>query len=417
MRMEFKSKKLSRSTKLILTVSLVLVCLALTYMLDKGIIGTSYSIRIVRIAVIYSLIGVSMNLVNGFTGVFSLGQAGFMAIGAYCVGIFTIPLEARANVYYLVPISEKIADVVLPYGVALLMGGLLAAVFAALIGAPVLKLKSDYLAIATLGFSEIIRAIIANDQLWSITNGSLGLKSIPGFNTLFAPVLISAAGIALMVMLIKSSYGRAFKAIREDETAAEAMGINLFKHKEMSFIISAFFAGIGGGLLATHLTAIDSNQFKIAVTYELLLIIVLGGLGSVTGTVISAFMISFGKEYLRWFDASHYIGTWQIPIFRPGLRMVIFSLLLMAVVLFWRRGLMGNKEFSWDGIYNFFRKWPWRWQKFISGAYKAEGKIKKRTKAAGKATDKAASRIRKAVRKAGKATDREEKKEVKTDAE
>lgn len=358
--MEFKNKKLNKSTKMILTLILIVASLAVIYMLDKGMIGSSYTVRIVRIAVIYALIGVSMNLVNGFTGVFSLGQAGFMAIGAYSVGIFTIPIEARANVYYLIPISEKIANVELPFWSALLMGGLLAAFFAALIGAPVLKLKSDYLAIATLGFSEIIRAIIANDQMWPITNGSLGLKSIPAYTSLFTPVLISAGCIALIVLLINSSYGRAFKAIREDEVAAEAMGINLFKHKEMSFVISAFFAGIGGGLLACHLTAIDSNQFKIAVTYELLLIIVLGGLGSVTGTVISAFVISFGKELLRWFDASHYIGAWQIPIFRPGLRMVIFSLLLMGVVLFWSKGLMGRKEFSWDGIYNALRKLRWR---------------------------------------------------------
>ncbi len=361
---------------MILTVLLILASLALVYMLDKGIIGTSYTVRIVRIAVIYALIGVSMNLVNGFTGVFSLGQAGFMAIGAYSVGIFTIPVESRANVFYLIPISEKIANFELPFGVALVMGGLLAAGFAALIGAPVLKLKSDYLAIATLGFSEIIRAIIANDQMWPITNGSLGLKSIPGFESLFTPVLISAGCIALIMLLIHSSYGRAFKAIREDEIAAEAMGINLFKHKEMSFVISAFFAGIGGGLLACHLTAIDSNQFKIAVTYELLLIIVLGGLGSVTGTVISAFVISFGKEILRWFDASHYIGAWQIPIFRPGLRMVIFSLLLMAVVLFWSRGLMGRKEFSWDGIYNFFRKIFWRIKNPSKGGKPSAGKKK-----------------------------------------
>jgi len=365
--MEFTNKRLNKSTKMILTLILIVASLAVVYMLDKGFIGSSYTVRIVRIAVIYALIGVSMNLVNGFTGVFSLGQAGFMAIGAYSVGIFTIPVEARANVYYLVPISEKIANVELPFWSALLMGGLLAAFFAALIGAPVLKLKSDYLAIATLGFSEIIRAIIANDQMWPITNGSLGLKSIPAYTTLFTPVLISAGCIALIVLLINSSYGRAFKAIREDEVAAEAMGINLFKHKEMSFVISAFFAGIGGGLLACHLTSIDSNQFKIAVTYELLLIIVLGGLGSVTGTVISAFVISFGKEILRWFDASHYIGAWQIPIFRPGLRMVIFSLLLMGVVLFWSKGLMGRKEFSWDGIYNAFRKLFWRLGRLSKG--------------------------------------------------
>ena len=389
MAMEFEYRKLNKQTKMILTILLVLACILVTYMLDKGMIGTSYTVRIVRISVIYALIGVSMNLVNGFTGVFSLGQAGFMAIGAYSVGVFTIPIADRANVFYLVPMSEKIANVELSFGTSLIIGGLLAAAFAALIGAPVLRLKSDYLAIATLGFSEIVRALIANNQMWPITNGSLGLKSIPSFNSLFVPVIISALGIAFMVMLINSSYGRAFKAIREDEIAAEAMGINLFKHKGMSFIISAFFAGIGGGLLAVHLTAIDTNQFKIMVTYELLLIIVLGGLGSVTGTVISAFLISFGKEILRWFDAAHYIGAWQIPIFRPGLRMVIFSLLLMTVVLFWRKGIMGRKEFSWDGIYNFFRKWPWMVKHLLSGDYEKATRAKRKVKSEGRATDKA----------------------------
>jgi branched-chain amino acid transport system permease protein len=159
-----------------------------------------------------------------------------------------------------------------------------------------------------------------------------------------------------MALLIKSTYGRAFKAIREDEIAAEAMGINLFKHKELSFAVSAFFAGIGGGLLAVHLTAVDSNQFKIMVTFEILLIVVLGGMGSITGTCIAAFAITAGKEWLRFFDAPFFIGDWQVPLFRPGLRMVIFSLLLMAIVLFYRRGLMGTKEFSWDGIFTFFHR-------------------------------------------------------------
>ena len=345
---------LKKSTKLILTTVLVAVALLLIFLLDKGVIGSSYTVRIVRLSFIYALIGVSMNLVNGFTGLFSLGQAGFMAIGAYTVGVLTIPVELRHNVYYLKPMAASLANINVPFGVALLLGGLFAAVFAALIGAPVLRLKSDYLAIATLGFSEIIRAVIANDQLAPLTNGSLGLKSIPGFQNLFVPALICAGGIGIMALLIKSTYGRAFKAIREDEIAAEAMGINLFKHKELSFAISAFFAGIGGGLLAVHLTAVDSNQFKIMVTYEILLIIVLGGMGSITGTVIAAFAITAGKEWLRFFDADFFIGSWQVPFFRPGLRMVIFSLLLMAIVLFYRKGLMGTKEFSWDGIFTFF---------------------------------------------------------------
>ena len=347
---------LKKSTKLILTTVLIAAALVLIFLLDKGIIGSSYTVRIIRLSFIYALIGVSMNLVNGFTGLFSLGQAGFMAIGAYTVGVLTIPVELRPNVYYMKPMANWLINVDIPFGVALLLGGLFAAVFAALIGAPVLRLKSDYLAIATLGFSEIIRAIIANDQLASVTNGSLGLKSIPGFDSLFVPALISAAGIGVMALLIKSTYGRAFKAIREDEIAAEAMGINLFKHKELSFAVSAFFAGIGGGLLAVHLTAVDSNQFKIMVTYEILLIIVLGGMGSITGTCIAAFAITAGKEWLRFFDSAFFIGTWQVPLFRPGLRMVIFSLLLMAIVLFYRKGLMGTKEFSWDGIFTFFYK-------------------------------------------------------------
>ena len=147
--MAFEYKRLNKTTKIILTLLLVAACIVLTYMLDKGIIGTSYTVRIIRISVIYALIGVSMNLVNGFTGVFSLGQAGFMAIGAYTVGVLTIPLASRPNVYYLVPISEKIQDLVMPYGVALVLGGIFAAFFAALIGTPVLRLKSDYLALAT----------------------------------------------------------------------------------------------------------------------------------------------------------------------------------------------------------------------------------------------------------------------------
>ena len=135
------------------------------------------------------------------------------------------------------------------------------------------------------------------------------------------------------------------------------MGINLAHHKQMSFAIGAFFAAIGGGLLAVHLTAIDPNQFKIALTYELLLIVVLGGLGSITGTVLGAFVYTAGKEWLRWCDNPLAIGGVEIPIFRSGLRMVIFSILLMVIVLFYNRGLMGTSEFSWNGIYGTLRRW------------------------------------------------------------
>lgn len=373
--------KLSKKTNVGLTVALVAAAAVVITLLDLKIIGSTYVTNIIKLSAIYALVGASMNLVNGFTGLFSLGQAGFMAIGAYVVAMFTTDPSGRAGIYYVVPINPWLEQVQLPFPVALILGGLVAAGLAYLIGAPVLRLKSDYLAIATLGFSEIIRVVISNNELAPFTNGSLGLKNVPSFSSMWKGMGLPGSGlwlclgivalcIAIMVLLINSSYGRAFKAIREDEIAAEAMGINLARHKQMSFAIGAFFAAIGGGLLAVHLTAIDPNQFKIALTYELLLIVVLGGLGSVTGTVIGAFVYTAGKEWLRWCDNPLAIAGVQIPIFRSGLRMVIFSVLLMVIVLFYNRGLMGTSEFSWNGIFGTLQ----RWGKKLTGKVRKEAK-------------------------------------------
>ncbi|MGM9529058.1 MAG: branched-chain amino acid ABC transporter permease, partial [Phascolarctobacterium sp.] len=201
----------------------------------------SYLRRIINLCLIYAIIGLSMNLTNGFAGQFSLGQAGFMALGAYVVGVFTVPVELRANVFYAVPMNPLIADIQLPLWLALIVGGLLAALVAFLIGTPVLRLRGDYLAIATLGFSEIIRIVITNAQ--SFTNGALGIKDIPTINDVRYIFLATAIIFVFVTCLINSSYGRAFKAIREDEIAAEAMGVGLFHHKCMAFMLSAFFAG------------------------------------------------------------------------------------------------------------------------------------------------------------------------------
>ena len=329
---------------------MIAVFAAVIILLDTGIIGNAYIRRILNLSAIYAIVSVSMNLVNGFTGLFSLGQAGFMAIGAYSVAIFTVPLAERAKIFYITPQNLVLAQIELPFVAALLLGGLLAALVAVLIGLPVLRLKSDYLAIATLGFSEIIRIVFTNTK--SITNGALGIKSIPKMPTMWVFFGVAIISIGLMWLLINSSYGRAFKAIREDEVAAEAMGINLFKHKVMSFGVGAFFAGIGGGLLATLLATVDPNQFYFTVTYNFLLIIVLGGMGSVSGTIIASFVVTSGLEILRFFDEPLTLFGLNIALFRPGLRMVIFSILLMILVLFFRNGLLGQKELSWKLIFN-----------------------------------------------------------------
>ena len=306
---------------------------------------TSQLFSVLKKAAVYSLVAVSMNLLNGFTGLFSLGQAGFMLIGAYAYGIFTIPPEARDAVYQY--FDGGLIQFALPVPVALILAGLAAAFFAFLIGLPVLRLKSDYLAIATLGFAEIIRAFFQWDALGPITNGSNLLRRFPTFSSVLFPFAVSGLCIAIIVMLVNSSYGRAFKAIRDDEIAAEAMGIDLFKHKQMSFVISSFFAGVSGALLAMYQTTVQASAFKSAMTYEILLIVVIGGIGSISGSCIASFLfIACNEWWLRFLDNEMYIGAWQVPLLRTGFRKVVFSVIIMAVVLFYRQGIMGDRELS-----------------------------------------------------------------------
>ena len=214
-----------------------------------------------------------------------------------------------------------------------------------LIGLPVLKLKSDYLAIATLGFAEIIRALVQLEAFAPVTNGSQLLRGFPYFTDTFMPFVIVGICIAVVVLLINSTYGRAFKAIRDDEIAAEAMGINLASHKRMSFIISSFFAGISGAMLAMYQASVQATTFKSSMTYEILLIVVIGGIGSVSGSIIASFLFIASSEWLlRFLDNETYIGGFRLPLLRSGFRMVVFSIIIMIVVLFFRKGIMGDRE-------------------------------------------------------------------------
>lgn len=372
--MDMKQKKL---LKLLITAVCLIALYALCIIMDQTITATSrlyMLITVVRKSAVYALVAVSMNLLNGFTGLFSLGQAGFMLIGAYTYAIFSIPSESIDSVYQYYDAAihfsfqeaingifglEAMAAPGLIIGalLAMILAGLVAAFFAWLIGLPVLRLKSDYLAIATLGFAEIIKAIFQWQKFGPITNGSNVLRgntrlsdftfNIGGTEISFAtfvPVFVASMCILIIVLLINSSYGRAFKAIREDEVAAEAMGVRLFKHKQMAFCISCFFAGVGGALLAMFMNTIQAAQFKSSMTYEILLIVVLGGLGSVTGSCIASFLfIACSEWWLRGLDNGSFLGI-ESAMFRSGFRLVVFSVIIMVVVLFFRKGLMGQKE-------------------------------------------------------------------------
>lgn len=343
------------------------------------LLPTSQLFTVLKKAAVYSLVAVSMNLLNGFTGLFSLGQAGFMLLGAYTYGILMVPIAAKDQVYYLFggsAVKFSLPDLfggifgsggfggavslVLSVLVALILAGCVAALFAWLIGLPVLRLKSDYLAIATLGFAEILRAIFQWQKLGPVTNGANMIKSFPTFTdfnisgkngsvvlylSTFVPFLIAIICIAIIVLLINSTYGRAFKAIRDDEVAAEAMGINLAHHKRLAFVISSFFAGVGGGMLAMYMGAVPAMSFRSSMTYEILLLVVIGGIGSITGSVLTSFLYIAALEWLlRGLDTGKFLGITAPGLFKNGFRMAVISVIIMVVVLFFRKGIMGDKE-------------------------------------------------------------------------
>ena len=366
-----QEKKSKRGTWIAL--GCVAALLVLVMVLENTMQPTSMLFTVLKKGAVYALVAASLNLLNGFTGLFSLGQAGFMLLGAYTYAILTIPSADRESVYYLYggsAVNFSLPELfgggtlglILGVLAALILAGCVAAVVAWLIGLPVLRLKSDYLAIATLGFAEIIRAIFQWDRLGPVTNGANALKSFPTFSSFnienangevvlrlstFVPFLLVAVCIGIMVLLINSTYGRAFKAIREDEVAAEAMGINLAKHKRMAFCISSFFAGVGGGLFAMFANQAQAKTFTTSMTYEILLIVVIGGIGSISGSCIASFLYVAASEWwLRFLDTETYIGAFKVPFLRTGFRMVVFSIIIMIVVLFFRRGLMGDRELS-----------------------------------------------------------------------
>ena len=355
-------KKSKRGTVIALLCALALV--ALVVLLENTMKPTGMLFTVLKKGAVYALVAVSMNLLNGFTGLFSLGQAGFMLLGAYAYAIFMIPDAARDGVYYLFEGSSIHfsfqemfqhlfgatgfgggVSLVLGVLVAIIFAGLVAAFFAYLIGLPVLRLKSDYLAIATLGFAEIIRALVQLEAFAPVTNGSQLLRGFPYFTDTFMPFVIVGICIAVVVLLINSTYGRAFKAIRDDEVAAEAMGINLAHHKRLAFVISSFFAGVGGGMLAMYMGAVQAMSFRSSMTYEILLLVVIGGIGSITGSVLTSFLYIAALEWLlRGLDTGKFLGITAPGLFKNGFRMAVISVIIMVVVLFFRKGIMGDKE-------------------------------------------------------------------------
>lgn len=275
-----------------------------------------YFVQLMMIIGINIILAVSLNLVLGFTGQFTLGHAGFMSVGGYTAAVLTLIFNV-------------------PFLLALLIGGAMASLFGLVIGIPTLRLKGDYLAVTTLGFGEIIRVMIVNiDYL----GGARGFPGIPKMTTFLWVYVFAIVSVIIISNIIKSTHGRAMISIREDEIAAESIGINTTKYKVHAFVIAAFFAGLAGGLYAHYFRYLDPGSFNFSRSFEMVTYVVAGGMGSLSGSVIAAILLTLLPEGLRFLGLQQY-------------RMFIFSILLLLLMLFRPQGLLGNKEVSFN-IFN-----------------------------------------------------------------
>lgn len=303
----------NKKTRMIIgIIAVVAVFVIVQLLLSFGVIGNYYQ-DILFLICINIIMAVSLNLITGFTGQFSLGHAGFMAIGAYTAALIIMKLSTT-----------------LGFIIGVFAGGAFAALVGCIIGFPTLRLKGDYLAIATLGMAEIIRIIVVN---LTITNGAAGLFVYQRFTNWAWLFGFTVATILVIRNFIRSSYGRACISIREDEIASEAMGVNTTKYKIIAFTLSSFIAGVGGALYASTFYIIQPTNFGFMKSIDFLIIVVLGGMGSLSGSVVGAILLGFINAFLQDF---------------AEVRMIIYSTLLIVIMLFRPQGLMGTKELSMD---------------------------------------------------------------------
>lgn len=306
--------KMNRIKKL---VALLLAFGVVQLLVSVGILN-DYIMATVSTIGINIILAVSLNLITGFTGQFSLGHAGFMSIGAYTCAIITLRNPTTSG-----------------FVAGVFAGALMAALVGFVVGLPTLRLRGDYLAIATLGMAEIIRIVFLN---LDITNGAAGLSNIPEFTNWMWLFIFTSGTVLIVTNFINSSHGRACISIREDEIAADAMGINSTRYKVTAFVIGAFFAGIAGALYASRFYFLKPDAFGFLKSIDILVIVVLGGLGSISGSIIAAILLAIITSYLQSF---------------PEIRMVIYSVTLVVIMLFRPQGLMGSEELS----KSMFKKW------------------------------------------------------------
>jgi branched-chain amino acid transport system permease protein len=303
-----------------------------------------YFERVIILLGINIIIVVALNLSNGFTGVFSLGHVGFMAIGAYVSAILTLPLGTKAT--NLPDLPGWLSQIQLSFVPALLIAGLIAAGIAFLIGIPLMRLSGHYVSVATLGFLVIVHVILIN---WTqFTRGARTFSGVPQYTNIWWVYIWIVITVYLVWRVIHTNYGRAMIAVREDVIAAQSTGINILNARNRAFVLSAFLTAVGGGLMAHYLTSFSPATFYFTATFNYIIMLVVGGMGSISGSIIGATLVTILSEILRNAELGVQIGSINIPAVY-GLSQIILSISFILIVIFRRSGIMGDHEldFSW----------------------------------------------------------------------
>ena len=300
--------------------------------------------RLVNLIGINIALVVSLNLTNGFCGVFSLGHAGFMAIGAYVSAILSLPVAKKALILPDLPVW--LASFELNFFMSLIAAGAAAAVCALIIGFPILRLRGHYLSVGTLGLLVIVQVTIT--QLQGITRGARGINGLPPYTNVWWIWGFACLTVYIIWRIVNSAYGRGMLAIREDDLAAEVMGINLTKHKLIAFCMGAFFAGIGGALWGHLITVVTPSSFSFDRTFNLVVMSVIGGMTSITGGIVGAGIMTIVPEFLRsQLETGLTIGGMYIPPLY-GLSQIVLAIALIIILIFRPKGIVGRREFSWS---------------------------------------------------------------------
>ncbi len=330
-----------------------IVILAVLYVLnammsDAGFFGVGvddYQARLLVFIAVNIILATSLNLINGFTGQFSIGHAGFMAVGAYSSAYFTVTYGKSIESSLAFLGDAAVSSIILI--IAILIGASVAAIMGLIVGIPSLRLKGDYLAIVTLGFAEIIRIVILNIDA---VGGATGYQ-VPGYANFLWIGIFTVITVIVIRNIVRSDTGRALVSIREDELAAEAMGVNATRYKVTSFVIGSAFAGIAGVLFAHYNKFLSTNDFQFIKSFEIIIMIVIGGMGSMTGAILGAIIVTLLPEVLRQLpDVQVGASTFKVA----DLRLVIFALILILTMILRPQGILGTMEIG--NIFKRFRR-------------------------------------------------------------